>query len=65
MAFGDFDEVIIALQSGEVDLLTPIRCRVSGRFMDLTKQFNDQDIVHAEIQDLDKKLIETTVGRVV
>ena len=33
--------------------------------MDLTKQFNDQDIVRAEIQDLDKKLIETTVGRVV
>ena len=63
--FGSFDEVIIALQSGEVELLTPIRCRVSGRFMDLTKQFNDQDIVRAEIVELDKQLVETTVGRVI
>jgi DNA-directed RNA polymerase subunit beta' len=64
-AFGSFDDVILALHSTEVELLTPIRCRVSGRFMDLTKQFNDQDIVRAEILELDKKLIETTVGRVV
>src|SRR5687768_2357789 len=64
-AFGSFDEVMIALQSGEVELLTPIRCRVSGRFMDLTKQFNDQDIVRAEIVELDKQLVDTTVGRVI
>ncbi|HKR62407.1 MAG TPA: DNA-directed RNA polymerase subunit beta', partial [Thermoanaerobaculia bacterium] len=63
--FGDFDEVMIALQAGEVELLTPIKVRVSGRFMDLTKQFNDQDVTHAEILELNKKLVETTVGRVV
>ncbi|MBV8515867.1 MAG: DNA-directed RNA polymerase subunit beta', partial [Acidobacteria bacterium] len=63
--FGGYDEVMIALQSGEVELLTPIRVRLSGRFMDLTKQFNDQDVVHAEIIELDRKLVETTVGRVI
>ncbi|HEX7705779.1 MAG TPA: DNA-directed RNA polymerase subunit beta', partial [Thermoanaerobaculia bacterium] len=63
--FGDFDEVVIALQAGEVELLTPIRVRVSGRLMDLTKQFNDQDIVRAEIVEVDKKLVESTVGRVI
>src|ERR671913_502234 len=47
--FGSIDDVLLALQADEVELLTPIRVRVSGRFMDLTKQFNDQDIVRAEI----------------
>jgi DNA-directed RNA polymerase subunit beta' len=64
-AFGDFDEVLIALEAGEVELLTPIKVRVSGRLMDLTRQFNDQDIVRAEILEVDRKLIDTTVGRVI
>src|SRR5438874_3372055 len=63
--FGSFDEVVIALQEKEVELLTPIRVRVSGEFIDLTKHFNDQDLMHAEIQVLDKKVVETTVGRVI
>jgi DNA-directed RNA polymerase subunit beta' len=63
--FGSFDEVVLALQAQEVELLTPIRVRVSGKFIDLTKHFNDQDLMHAEIQDIDKKLVETTVGRVI
>src|SRR3954447_26026140 len=63
--FGSFDEVVIALQAKEVELLTAIRVRVSGQFIDLTKHFNDQDLMHAEIQVLDKKIVETTVGRVI
>ena len=63
--FGNFDDVILALQAQEVELLTPIKVRVSGRFIDLTKQFNDQDVTHAEIEDVDKKLVDTTVGRVI
>src|SRR5205807_1452021 len=63
--FGSFDEVVLALQAKEVELLTPIRVRVSGKFIDLTKHFNDQDLMHAEIQDLNKKIVETTVGRVI
>src|SRR3954464_2737515 len=63
--FGSFDEVVLALQANEVELLTAIRVRVSGKFIDLTKQFNDQDLMHAEIQDLNKKIVETTVGRVI
>jgi DNA-directed RNA polymerase subunit beta' len=63
--FGNFDDVILALQAQEVELLTPIKVRVSGRFIDLTKQFNDQDVTHAEIEDVEKKLVDTTVGRVI
>src|SRR6059058_5706552 len=63
--FGSVDDVIIALQEKEVELLTPIRVRVSDRVIDLTKQFNDQDIVHAEVLELKKQLVDTTVGRVI
>src|SRR5205085_10672718 len=42
-AFGSFDEVVIALQSQEGELLTAIRVRVTGRVSDLTQQFNAQD----------------------
>src|SRR6202163_3007187 len=46
-SFGSFDEVVLALQSTEVELLTAIKCRITGRYMDLTKHFNDQDVTHA------------------
>src|SRR5438067_8954856 len=64
-AFGSFDEVVIALQAQEVELLTAIRVRVNDRVIDLTKQFNDQDITHAEIEEYDNKLLTSTVGRVI
>src|SRR5205809_1077721 len=63
--FGSIDEVQLALQAQEVELLTPIRLRFTGRFIDLTKHFNDQDITHAEVQELEGKIVETTVGRVI
>ena len=43
---------------------TPIRVRYSGKYIDLTTQYNDQDILHAEVQDIERTLIDTTVGRV-
>src|SRR5213592_3469512 len=54
--FGNKEEVLIALQSREVELLTPIRLRLGGkgrpqRFIDLTKHFNDKDVTNAEIQE--------------
>src|SRR3954449_7163811 len=68
--FGNKEEVLIALQSKEVELLTPIRVRLGAkgqpqRFIDLTKHFNDQDVTHAEIQELESQIVETTVGRVI
>src|SRR3989454_587647 len=54
-AFGSFNEVLIALQAQEVELLTPIKVRVSGKLIDLTKHFNDQDVVHAEVQEVERK----------
>jgi DNA-directed RNA polymerase subunit beta' len=62
--FSDFDEVILAYEQGELTTHTPIRVRYSGQYIDLTTQYNDQDIVHAEVQDIERTLIDTTVGRV-
>jgi DNA-directed RNA polymerase subunit beta' len=63
--FPDFDSVIVALQMDELETQTRIKVRYSGPFIDLTRQYNNQDIVHAELQELDNELIETTVGRVI
>jgi DNA-directed RNA polymerase subunit beta' len=63
-SFGSSDEVELAFEAGVVELLTPIRLRYSGRLIDLTKQYNQQELVHAEEVDVTNQMIETTVGRV-
>jgi DNA-directed RNA polymerase subunit beta' len=63
--FSDFDEVLLAFDAGEVATHTPIRVRFSGEYIDLTTQYNDQDVVHSEVQTLDRALVDTTVGRVI
>ena len=64
-ALGSVEEVLLAYQAGEVELLTPIRLRYSGEFIDLTTVYDDQDILHTETQNVDVQLINTTVGRVI
>jgi DNA-directed RNA polymerase subunit beta' len=63
--FPDFDSVLLALESGEVETLSPIRVRYSGPIINLEQQLDKQDIVHAEMEEVEKALIETTVGRVI
>src|ERR1700732_2516383 len=63
--FGSFDSVLLALQAEGGELLSPIKVRITGKLIDLTTHFNDQDVVHAEIQEVEKKIIDTTVGRVI
>ena len=63
--FGTADDVQLALEAGEVETLTPIRFRVSGELLDLTVARDDQDLLHAEVQEVAGKIITTTVGRVI
>ncbi len=63
--FPDFDSVLLALDAGEVETLTPIKVRYSGSYINLDTQLDKQDIVHAELEELERQLIETTVGRVI
>jgi len=63
--FAAADDVLIALEMGEVETLTPVRLRYSGRVIDLTKAFDDQDILHTEPVEYHKQYMDTTVGRVI
>ena len=64
-AFGTVEEVIMALEAGEVELLTPIRLRYTGEVIDLTNAYDDQDVIHTEPVQLNKQFLQTTVGRVI
>jgi DNA-directed RNA polymerase subunit beta' len=64
-AFGSPEEVVMALEANEVELLTPIRMRYTGELIDLTNAYDDQDVSHTEPVNLTKQFLHTTVGRVI
>src|SRR6266536_2280364 len=64
-AFANIDEVLLALEAGEVETLTPIRLRYTGEVIDLTTAYDDQEIVHTEPVSYDRSFLNTTVGRAI
>jgi DNA-directed RNA polymerase subunit beta' len=64
-AFGNPDDVMLALEAGELETLSPIRLRYTGDLQDLTAARDDQDVLHTEVQNVQNKIINTTVGRVI
>jgi DNA-directed RNA polymerase subunit beta' len=64
-AFGSTEEAVMALEAGEVELLTPIRMRYTGEVIDLTNAYDDQDVSHTEPIQLHKQFLHTTVGRAI
>src|SRR6266508_3414075 len=64
-AFATVNDVILALEAGELETLSPIRLRFSGELQDLTAARDDQDVLHTEVQTVHNKVINTTVGRVI
>ena len=63
--FGTPEDVMLAMEGGHVETLTPIRLRLSGEFMDLTVGRDDQDVLHAAVETVERRIVNTTVGRVV
>jgi DNA-directed RNA polymerase subunit beta' len=64
-AFGNPDDVMLALEAGEVETLSAIRLRYTGRMIDLTASRDSQDLLETEEQMVNAKIINTTVGRVI
>jgi DNA-directed RNA polymerase subunit beta' len=64
-AFANIDEVLLALEVGEVETLSPIRLRHTGDVIDLTTAYDDQDVLHTESTRLERQYIKTTVGRAI
>ncbi len=63
--FASTDDVLIALEMGEVETLTPIKLRYTGRVIDLVKAFDNQNLIHTEPIEFSKQYMDTTVGRVI
>jgi DNA-directed RNA polymerase subunit beta' len=63
-AFANGDDVVLALEAGELETLSPIRLRYTGPLQDMASTRDDQDVLHAEVQEVTNKIINTTVGRV-
>ncbi|HEX7361757.1 MAG TPA: DNA-directed RNA polymerase subunit beta' [Bryobacteraceae bacterium] len=63
--FASIDDVLIALEMGEVETLTPVKLRYTGRVIDLTKAFDNQNILYTEPIEFNKQYMDTTVGRVI
>ena len=65
--FASPNEVVLAYEAGEVDTLTPITLRYTGRLIDLTtlpaKERNN--IVRAPVQEVENYRLRTSVGRVI
>ena len=64
-AFASIDDVLLALDAGEVETLSPIRLRYTGPLIDLSVARDSQDVLDATEQHVDNRIINTTVGRVI
>jgi DNA-directed RNA polymerase subunit beta' len=63
--FASIEDVLIALEMGEVETLTAIKLRYTGKVIDLTKAFDSQNIMHTQPIEFTKQYMDTTVGRVI
>ena len=63
--FASIHDVLIALEMGEVETLTAIKLRHTGKVIDLTKAFDNQNILYTEPIEFSKQYMDTTVGRVI
>jgi DNA-directed RNA polymerase subunit beta' len=63
--FASNEDVLIALEMGEVETLSPIKLRYTGKVIDLAHAFDNQNILHTEPIEFNKQYMDTTVGRVI
>src|SRR2546423_507504 len=63
--FASLDEVLLALDAKEVTTQTPIKLRITGDLIDLTQEHDTQDVMRATVQENVRRVINTTVGRVI
>ncbi len=63
--FASLDEVLLALDAKEVTTQTPIKLRIQGDLIDLVQEHDPQDILRAALQEDVRRVINTTVGRVI
>ncbi|HYY57248.1 MAG TPA: DNA-directed RNA polymerase subunit beta', partial [Pyrinomonadaceae bacterium] len=63
--FASLDEVLLALDARDVTTQTPIKLRIEGDLLDLTQEHDNQDVMRATEQQNIRRVVNTTVGRVI
>ncbi|HEV2914107.1 MAG TPA: DNA-directed RNA polymerase subunit beta' [Pyrinomonadaceae bacterium] len=63
--FASLEEVLLALDAKEVTTQTPIKLRIEGDLLDLTQEHDTQDVMRATEQQNIRRVVNTTVGRVI
>ena len=63
--FANIEEVFMALEAKQVETLSPIRLRYTGKVLDMTTAYDDQDLTHTEPIEYNNQFISTTVGRAI
>ena len=63
--FASVEDVLIALEMGEVETQTPITLRYTGKVLDLDIAFDSQDLNRTEPVVYNKTDMQTSVGRVI
>src|SRR5438045_9692708 len=63
--FGSIHDGLISLEMGEVETLTAIKLRYTGKVIDLNKAFDNQNVMYTEPIEFSKQYMDTTVGRVI
>src|SRR5881409_1745997 len=64
-SFATSDEVLLALDAGDVHTQTPIKLMFTGDIIDLEHERDDQDIIHTYPVNYDRSFLSTTVGRAI
>jgi DNA-directed RNA polymerase subunit beta' len=64
-SFTSEEDVILAYELGEVDILDPIKIQFTGEVINLELYHNSQDVEYTEIDTYDAQILYTTVGRVI
>ncbi|MFW6159901.1 MAG: DNA-directed RNA polymerase subunit beta' [Acidobacteriota bacterium] len=59
------EEVLLAYEDNEISLQALIRLRFTGKFMNLTTFFDDQDVLSCPVMEKKAELVSTTPGRII
>ncbi|MFN3413461.1 MAG: DNA-directed RNA polymerase subunit beta', partial [Thermoanaerobaculum sp.] len=64
-SFATPEEVLLAHANGFIGTLDPIELVYTGYLIDLTAEADQQDVLHADVQYVERWRLDTTVGRVI
>ncbi len=59
------EDVELALHQGFIETHSQVKLLYSGELIDLDQEVDDQDVMHAQLREVEGEIIDTTAGRVI